>query len=87
MPAKNNLGAKIKRTATSILPIDKARKGQCSNCGKCCHLPNKCPFLRTKGDKTYCSIYKVRPLNCRKYPRTEKECLTKENCSYYFVKE
>jgi len=62
MPMKNNLGAKIKRTITSILPVDKNRRGKCSNCGKCCYLPNKCSFLRIKDGKSYCSIYKIRPL-------------------------
>jgi len=83
---KNSFLEKIRRTIASVLPIDKNRQGQCLGCGKCCALPNKCPFLKTKNNKNYCSIYKVRPLNCRKYPRTEKECLTKETCGYYFKK-
>lgn len=83
---KNSLGAKLKRTATSFLPVSKLRRGKCANCGKCCHLPFRCPFLKDKNGKTYCSIYKVRPLNCRKYPRTEKEWLTKGNCGYSFKK-
>ncbi len=84
MTPKNNMMAKAKRTLTSILPVDKNREGHCQNCGKCCYLPNKCPFLKIDGDKGYCSIYKVRSLNCRKYPRTEKECLTKESCGFRF---
>ena len=86
MTMKNNWTAKIIRTITSVLPVAKNRRGHCLNCGKCCYLPNKCPFLKTKGDKTYCSIYIIRPLNCRKYPRTEKECLIKEGCGYTFEK-
>ena len=78
---------KLRRTFTSFLPISKDRQGKCLNCGKCCHLPFRCPFLRDKNGKTYCSIYKIRPLNCRKYPRTEKECLTKDTCGYYFSKK
>lgn len=87
MPAKNDFKAKIKRTITSILPVAKNRQGHCSNCGKCCYLPKKCPFLKIDGDKGYCSIYSIRSLNCRKYPRTEAECLTKETCSYRFIND
>ena len=39
---------------------------------------------RYKNGKSYCSIYWFRSLNCRKYPRTEKGCLTKDSCSYTF---
>jgi len=84
MAAKNNLLAKLKRTLTSFLPVDKNREGHCIDCGKCCYLPNKCPFLKIEGDKSHCSIYKIRPLNCRKYPRTEAEWLTPESCGYHF---
>lgn len=81
---KNNYISKTLRTITALLPIDKNRRGHCLNCGKCCHLPKKCFFLKTKNNKTYCSIYKIRPLVCRKYPRVEKECLTKDSCGFKF---
>ncbi len=84
--AKNNLRAKLKRTVTAVLPVDKNRKGKCLNCGQCCYLPFRCPFLKEKKGKSYCSIYSIRSLNCRKYPRTEKECLTKKTCGYSFKK-
>lgn len=84
MNLKNTFGSKIRRTLTSILPVAKNRTGHCSGCGKCCYLPSKCLFLKIKNGKNYCSIYKIRPLNCRKYPRTEAECLTKSTCSYHF---
>lgn len=84
MPAKNNLMSKIKRTITSVLPIDKKRQGHCANCGKCCCLPQRCPFLKEAGDKSYCSIYKVRPLNCRKYPRTADEFVSNDQCGFKF---
>jgi len=42
---KNTLGAKIKRTCTSFLPVAKNRKGKCNDCGACCKLPNVCNFL------------------------------------------
>jgi len=82
---KNTWSAKAKRTVTSVLPVSKNRKGQCVNCGACCKLPNECPFLRYADDgKEYCSIYPIRPLNCRKYPRTESEFITQETCGFNF---
>lgn len=78
---------KLKRTFTSFLPIDESRKGECNNCGACCHLPFRCSFLK-KGDndKEYCSIYKVRPLNCRKFPRTIDDFDTvKDTCGFSFA--
>ena len=82
---RNTWSAKTKRIFTSILPVSKRRKGQCINCGECCKLPNACPFLKYKPDgKSYCSIYTIRPLNCRKYPRTESEFITADTCGHYF---
>jgi Fe-S-cluster containining protein len=77
---------RLKRTLTSILPVAKNRKGNCIDCGACCKLPNKCYFLKYKEDgKSYCStIHPIRPLNCRKYPRTESEHITKETCGFWF---
>jgi hypothetical protein len=82
---RNNWSAKIKRTFTAVLPVSKRRKGQCANCGACCRLPKACPFLRYRPDgKSYCLIYPIRPLNCRKYPRTEAEFITEDTCGYRF---
>ena len=82
---KDNWLAKLKRTFTSILPISKNRTGKCNNCGACCKLPNVCYFLKYRSDGTsYCSIYKIRPLNCRVYPRTKYEFITKDTCGYKF---
>ena len=70
---------------TSVLPVASNRIGSCNGCGECCRLPNPCTFLRYKEDKTsYCSIYKVRPMSCRKYPRTASEFLTPEKCGFSF---
>jgi len=81
----NTWGAKLKRTFTSVLPVSKRRKGNCVSCGACCKLPNVCPFLRYGPDgKSSCAIYLIRPLNCRKYPRTESEFLTAETCGFRF---
>lgn len=82
---KNTWDAKIRRIFTSFLPISKNRGGKCLHCGECCKLPNVCPFLRYKNNKkAYCIIYPIRSLNCRKYPRTESEFITKDMCGYYF---
>ena len=79
--------AKIKRQFTSVLPISAYRKGSCVNCGQCCRMVFKCPFLKYKNNKAYCLIYSFRPLSCKKYPRTEKECLTTRTCGFKFIKD
>ena len=82
---KDTWGAKIRRTFTSVLPVSQRRRGQCVHCGACCKLPNVCPFLRTNGDgEGYCGVYPLRPLNCRKYPRTDSEHITKDTCGFRF---
>jgi len=82
---RNTWGARLKRTLTSVLPVSPARQGQCVHCGACCKLPNVCPFLKTHDDgKGYCAIYAVRPMNCRKYPRTAAEHITTDTCGFHF---
>ena len=82
---RNTWGARIKRTFTSVLPVAEQRRGQCIQCGACCKLPNVCPFLKSNGDgHIYCRIYPIRPLNCRKYPRTPSEHITAETCGFHF---
>jgi uncharacterized protein len=84
----NTWTAKAKRTATSVLPVDKRRRGKCLRCGACCHLPVRCAFLSEDENGQYsCTIWRFRPLNCRKYPRTRSELLTKKTCGYYFGKK
>jgi hypothetical protein len=81
----NTWMAKAKRTVTSLLPVAANRRGRCVNCGACCKLPNVCPFLKTDGEgKGYCGVYPLRPMNCRKYPRTESEHITKDTCGFWF---
>ncbi len=77
---------KIERMFTSILPVDKQRTGECNNCGACCHLPFRCYFLKSGEDgKEYCSIYAIRPPNCRKFPRTlEQYNHVKDTCGFSF---
>ncbi len=82
---KNTWLAKVKRTCTCVLPVSKTRAGQCVSCGQCCRLPNVCAFLRYGPDgKSYCTIYPIRPLSCRKYPRSESEFITSDTCGFRF---
>jgi len=79
---------KIKRTLTSILPVSDKRKGRCISCGECCKLPLPCPLLKEKHNGAFCcSVYAIRTLNCRKYPRAESEFLTKKHAATDLYKE
>lgn len=76
---------KTLRFFTAFLPVTATRRKTCTGCGTCCKLPTRCLFLRDRGDGTaYCAIYRFRPLNCRKYPRTRAEWLTAKTCGYTF---
>ena len=82
---RNTWFAKFKRAFSAFFPIAQNRKGACRHCGACCCLPVRCWFLKEGEDgKQYCSIYKFRPPNCRKYPRTEKEFITEQTCGFSF---
>jgi len=81
--------SKIRRTFTSILPVEEGRIGSCNGCGACCELPTRCSFLRTdsKGNNT-CAVYRFRPLNCRKFPRSPEQLKeVAETCSFSFKKK
>lgn len=76
---------KLKRLLTSLLPVDAGRHGSCNRCGECCRLPYPCPFLRYDEDGlSRCSVYRLRPPSCRKYPRTATENLTPATCGFHF---
>lgn len=75
--------SKVKRTVTSLLPIDKSRVGNCFQCGACCKLPTPCQFYDSEKGEKRCSIYPVRPPQCRKYPRTANEQIVFP-CGYGF---
>lgn len=81
---RNTWFARLRRTFTSILHISKERNGSCVDCGDCCKLPNVCSFLRYKNRKSYCLIHSIKPLNCRKYPRTKFEFITEDSCGFRF---
>jgi len=79
---------KLKRFGTSlVLPVDRNREGDCKRCGACCKFLVNCPFLRPARDdpNAYeCRAYLIRPLQCRKYPRTREEQIH-QPCGYYFA--
>ncbi len=82
---KNNYFSKAIRTITSVLPVKGSRNGSCKQCGECCKLPSPCIFLGYgKEGKAVCKLYKFRLLNCRKYPRSEREHITMGGCGFYF---
>lgn len=86
MDERNTWSARLKRTLNSTLPVSKDRAGRCISCGACCNLPHRCPFLRyKKNGESYCRIYLIRPLNCRKYPRSKDEFITEKSCGYRFM--
>jgi len=85
----DRLAGKIRRAATSILPVDDTRAGECKNCGSCCMFLYKCPFLKFENHNSHkatCTIHGIRPPMCRKYPRTREE-QTHQPCGYYFIEE
>jgi Fe-S-cluster containining protein len=78
---------KMRRFITSlVLPVDESRSGECRRCGACCKFVVVCPFLKQDPDDAgayRCSAYKVRPLQCRKYPRSKGEQVH-QPCGYVF---
>jgi len=76
---------KILRSLTQMLPVHN-RGGSCNECAACCKLPTRCVFLKDNSDGSgRCTVYKYRPLVCRKFPRTEKQlALVKDKCSFFF---
>ena len=83
---RNTWRAKFRRLSTCLLPVSPDRTGSCAQCGACCQLPIVCPFLKSRKDgTTYCGIYRLRPPNCRKYPRTAREHITEKTCGFRFA--
>jgi len=61
------------------------RRGECRQCGSCCHLTFRCPFRRSDG---LCNIYERRPRTCRDFPVDELDLrLTRVPCGYWFEPE
>ena len=77
---------KLQRTFTAVLPVEEGRIGSCNGCGDCCKLPVRCTFLKRDANNNHtCGIYRFRPPNCRKFPRSPAQLETvKENCGFSF---
>lgn len=63
------------------------RYGECNQCGNCCEILFKCPFLiRDSDGLALCSIYEDRPGQCAAFPIDEK-CLADVDfdCTYSFA--
>ncbi len=63
------------------------RQGECNQCGNCCELLFKCPFLiKSETGDTLCSIYENRPQQCAAFP-IDKRCLSEVDfdCTYTFL--
>ncbi len=62
------------------------RRGRCLQCGRCCTLAIRCPYLT---DDNRCSIYNgKRPLQCKLFPIDERDLKDVDyQCGFYFVSE
>ncbi len=67
----------------------RTRYGDCFQCGKCCSLLYKCPFLEGPEGNTRCAIYhKGRPKQCEAFPIDYKDLHDVEFlCGYFFHDE
>ena len=64
------------------------RVGECNQCGRCCEILFKCPFLaKVDDDTSYCTRYENRPGQCGAYPIDER-CLAEVDfeCTYSFAR-
>jgi hypothetical protein len=59
------------------------RQGNCMQCGKCCSLVFRCPFLNRENR---CTIYhKGRPRHCKTFPLDQRDLHDIGGaCGYYF---
>ena len=65
-----------------------AREGQCNQCGVCCNIFFHCPFLKKDETHTVCSIYKMRPLQCKAFPFREQDIKDiNYQCTFKFPNE
>ena len=81
------ISAIFRSTNHSLSRVGSCKPDQCETLDgdkghACCKLDYRCPLL-TEG----CAIYKLRPLNCRDFPQTEKDLELVKNCGYSFKKK
>ena len=63
------------------------RQGECNQCGNCCEILFRCPFLvKVEDGSSLCSIYENRPKQCAAFP-INQACLAEVSfdCSYTFA--
>jgi len=61
------------------------RRGECRQCGACCHLTFHCPLLTPDG---LCRHYQKRTLTCRDFPIDALDLrLTRVPCGHWFEAE
>ncbi|MBI5746610.1 MAG: hypothetical protein HZA13_06395 [Nitrospirae bacterium] len=65
------------------------RLGDCLQCGRCCRLIYRCPFLAGSGSNIRCLIYhKGRPDQCRAFPIDRRDLGDVDfRCGYFFLKK
>lgn len=63
------------------------RFGDCLQCGRCCRLTYRCPFLVGLGSHIRCLIYhKGRPEQCRAFPIDNRDLMDVDfRCGYFFL--
>ena len=82
---------KVIRFVQSFQGVEKGRKGECTpdkcetldgNKGSaCCKLGFVCPCLK---QDLNCRVYKLRPRNCRVFPRTRGDLKLVKNCGFHW---
>ncbi|HTN43952.1 MAG TPA: hypothetical protein VMN77_09180 [Nitrospiria bacterium] len=61
------------------------RGGECVQCGKCCKLVFKCPFLGGTDENPRCMVYEGRPKPCVAFPIDERDLADVNfQCGYFF---
>lgn len=62
------------------------RRGECLQCGKCCEILFRCPYLWTNGKEKKCLIYHIgRPKQCKMFPIFPEDLFSVDNkCGYNF---
>jgi len=62
------------------------RGGECVQCGKCCKLVFKCPFLGGTDENPRCMVYEGRPKPCVAFPINERDLADVNfQCGYFFM--
>jgi len=62
------------------------RGGECVQCGKCCKLVFKCPFLGGTDENPRCMVYEGRPKPCVAFPIDERDLADVNfQCGYFFT--